>query len=174
MAITINKLIGGSINIITGGVEPAGNPKTKITFTDGTSQEYDWSGEITQQTMVDAGLYNNDIGYWIKEPQTVEIGTGVTSIGDGVFESCYNLTSVTIPNSVTSIGSVFSNCRAMTLVTIPNSVTSIGQHAFYGCIALTSITFSGKDKQTVQNMANYSWSLKTGCVLHCTDGDITV
>ena len=47
MAITINKLIGGSINIITGGVEPAGNPKTKITFTDGTSQEYDWSGEIT-------------------------------------------------------------------------------------------------------------------------------
>ena len=48
--------------------KPVVSPKTKITFTDGTSQEYDWSGEINQQTMVDAGLYNNDIGYWIKEP----------------------------------------------------------------------------------------------------------
>ena len=36
--------------------KPAGNPKTKITFKNGTSQEYDWSGEINQQTMIDAGL----------------------------------------------------------------------------------------------------------------------
>ena len=68
MAITINKLIGGSINIITGGVEPAGNPKTKITFTDGTSQEYDWSGEIKQQTILDSGLYSKDSYSWIKNP----------------------------------------------------------------------------------------------------------
>ena len=42
--ININKLVGGSITITT---KPVANPKTKITFTDGTSQEYDWSGEIT-------------------------------------------------------------------------------------------------------------------------------
>ena len=45
--------------------KPAGNPKTKITFTDGTSQEYDWSGEITGKTMIDAGLFD-DYG-WTKE-----------------------------------------------------------------------------------------------------------
>ncbi|MEE1000816.1 MAG: leucine-rich repeat protein, partial [Bacteroidales bacterium] len=46
-----------------------------------------------------------------------------------------SLTSVTIPNSVTSIGNyTFSGCYDLTSVTIPNSVTSIGGSAFSGCI----------------------------------------
>ena len=49
-------------------------------------------------------------------------------------------TSVTISNSVTSIGvSAFSYCSGLTSVTIPNSVTSIGDWAFSGCSGLTSI-----------------------------------
>ena len=51
--------------------KPAGNPKTKITFYDGEShdsQEYDWSGEITRQKMIDAGLYHGDAHVWIKKP----------------------------------------------------------------------------------------------------------
>ena len=51
--------------------KPVGNPKTKITFYDGEShdsQEYDWSGEITRQKMIDAGLYNGDAHVWIKKP----------------------------------------------------------------------------------------------------------
>ena len=56
---------------------------TKITFADGTSQKYSWSGDITQQTMIDAGLH--DGSSWIKEPQTVEIESEVTGIGDSVF-----------------------------------------------------------------------------------------
>lgn len=43
-------------------------PKTKITFTDGTSQEYDWSGEITNRTMVDAGLLADGNPIWLKNP----------------------------------------------------------------------------------------------------------
>lgn len=54
--------------------KPAGNPKTKITFTDGSSQEYDWSGEITQQTMIDAGLWDTNY-HWMKNPSSIEIGT---------------------------------------------------------------------------------------------------
>ena len=82
--------------------KPAASPKTKITFADGTSQEYDWSGKINYKTMTGAGLAENNA--WIKQPQTVEIGTNVTSIGNYVFEDCKSLTSVTIPDSVTSIG----------------------------------------------------------------------
>ena len=44
---------------------------------------------------------------------------------------CTSLTSVTIPNSVTSIGDyAFDDCTSLTSVTIPNSVTSIGSGAF--------------------------------------------
>ena len=52
----------------------------------------------------------------------------------GTFEGCTSLTSVIIPNSVTSIGTAaFFRCYNLTSVTIPNSVTTIGEDAFYGC-----------------------------------------
>lgn len=50
------------------------------------------------------------------------------------FDGCTRLTSITIPNSVTSIGeSAFSGCINLTSVTIPNSVTTIGAYAFSAC-----------------------------------------
>ena len=48
--------------------KPIANPKTKITFTNGTSQEYDWSGTIDRQTMIDARLYDINEYTWVKEP----------------------------------------------------------------------------------------------------------
>ena len=72
---------------------------------------------------------------------SIIIPNSVTSIGEYAFSDCTGLTSVTIPNSVTSIGSnAFSNCTGLTSVTIPNSVTSIGSNAFSNCTGLTSVT----------------------------------
>ena len=72
---------------------------------------------------------------------SITIPNGVTSIGVGAFEDCWSLISITIPNSVTSIeGEAFFGCSSLTSITIPNSVTSIGYNAFNGCSGLTSIT----------------------------------
>ena len=65
----------------------------------------------------------------------------VKSIKSYVFYKCSGLTSVTIPEGVTSIGvEAFGNCSGFTSITIPEGVTSIGNSAFYNCSKLTSIT----------------------------------
>ena len=72
---------------------------------------------------------------------SVTIPNSVTSIGASAFYGCSSMTSIIIPNSVTSIGDeVFSGCTSLTSVTIHNSVTSIGWVMFSGCTSLTSIT----------------------------------
>ena len=68
----------------------------------------------------------------------------LTEIKDYVFHGATCLTSLTIPTSVTSIGSsAFFGCSGLTGdLVIPNSVTWIGSSAFYGCSGLTgSLTF---------------------------------
>ena len=65
----------------------------------------------------------------------------VTSIGNNAFNSYTNLKNITIPSSVISIGNyAFYTCTSLTDITFSNSITSIGNYAFHSCTSLTDIT----------------------------------
>ncbi|MBQ2878191.1 MAG: leucine-rich repeat domain-containing protein [Bacteroidaceae bacterium] len=83
---------------------------------------------------------------------SVTIGNSVTTIGKYEFSGCSGLTSITIPNSVTTIEKyAFSECTGLTSITIGNSVTTIGEEAFGSCTGLTSINLLGETPPSVGN-----------------------
>jgi hypothetical protein len=100
-------------------------------------QAQDFSYTITSGTITITG-YTGPGGAVII-PSTIG-SLPVTSIGERAFGWSTILTSVTIPNGISSIeGEAFINC-SLTTVTIGSSVTNIGEQAFAGCTSLTSVT----------------------------------
>ena len=78
--------------------------------------------------------------YEMPDNTTVIIQDGTTVLSDHLF-SYSKLSSVTIPESVTSIGKyAFSGCDGLTSIEIPSGTTYIGERAFSGCRNITSIT----------------------------------
>jgi hypothetical protein len=69
-------------------------------------------------------------------------GMAVTSIGDQAFYQVGYMSSVTIPDSVTSIGEAAFEESGLTNITIPSSVTGMGEYAFSECEVLTSATIA--------------------------------
>ena len=79
--------------------------------------------------------------FWnCKSLTSVHIPDSVTSIGKGAFWGCESLTSIHIPDSVTNIEEyAFYHCTSLTSVHIPDSVTTIRKMAFWECTSLTSV-----------------------------------
>lgn len=102
------------------------------------------SGEMTEAPWKS---YSSYIAY-------VSFPEGLTNIVDEAFSSS-KFTSITIPNSVTSIGErAFYFCERLTSVTIPNNVTYIGQSAFASCYSMTSVTIGN----SVEGILEYTFA----------------
>ncbi|MCK9335863.1 MAG: leucine-rich repeat protein, partial [Candidatus Cloacimonetes bacterium] len=85
--------------------------------------------------------------------KNVTIGNGVTTIGYRAFSGCTNLTSVTFGTSVTTIGELaFDSCTNLTSVVIPDSVTSMGDRVFEECTSLETVTI-GNGVTTIGDQA---------------------
>lgn len=65
-------------------------------------------------------------------------------LNHGTFHSCFSLTNIAIPESVTSIaGKAFARCASLRNITIPKSVTRIEERAFQECKNLKNVHFMG-------------------------------
>jgi hypothetical protein len=131
--------------------------KVKAIGDNETYKNSDWSSTVNYTVMpneptlgLQFTLINNGTAYSVSRGTATDSiivippiynGLPVTIIEEWGFWDYAAMTSVIIPNSVTSIGySAFDGCIGLTNVTVPNSVTSIGYGAFNNCNNLTSIT----------------------------------
>ena len=126
-------------------------PSEGLTFTLGSIDYYIVTsvGTCTDTNIVIPDTYNdlpvkgidNWAFYGCDSLTSVVIPDGVTTIGDYAFKNCSGLNSVDIGNGLISIGDyAFQYCNSLTSVTIPDGVTIIGDYAFYDCDSMTSVT----------------------------------
>lgn len=86
-------------------------------------------------------FYTDDYPIYLREYiRTIRVPEGVTRIGAYAFESCFNLTELTLPATLTEIGEgAFDQCDNLTSVTLPDQLTTLGAYAFRGCTSLVSM-----------------------------------
>ena len=87
---------------------------------------------------------------------SVTIPDSVTSIPDSAFGFCSQLTNISIPNSVTYIGfSAFNSCTSLKSITLPSSLSTIQSEAFYNCGNLKTIRIP----VSVTSIGNYAFDV---------------
>lgn len=110
-----------------------------------TQREYDSNttyyipSSLRSVTITGGNIYYNAF-YSCSSLTSITIPNSVTSIGKRAFSGCSSLTSISLGNNISVIvEGVFYECTSLTSIDIPNSVTSIGYDAFSQCSSLTKV-----------------------------------
>ncbi len=160
------------------GCSPFRSAPMKTIQVDSNNQRFSVKSNILYENRED-GSPKQAIAFAISSTaRTVEILAGTEKIGDCAFCKASNLSSVTFPESLVTIGmdafynsglrelrlpdslttigdSAFADCHNIVEVTIPDSVTTLGQYTFLGCTALTTVSI-GKGATTLSNPFQYA------------------
>ena len=82
--------------------------------------------------------------------QSAVVGSGITVLREYAMSYLYNMTSVSLPDTLTEIGwEVFLGASKLTSITIPKSVTKLGYRPFRSCSALTEVRFLGHAPESI-------------------------
>ena len=105
-----------------------------------------WKNSRAQIKRVNIGEGVTNIGnfafYGCTALTEVNIASTVTDIGNEAFYNCTSLTSIDIPGGVTRIGTgAFENCENLANIALPETMVTIEDFAFAGCKALTTLNF---------------------------------
>ena len=144
------------------------NKSSHITVTKGSSS----NGYVGYYAL---SVYNSDSG--VTESQLID-DNGYTIYTDGAENILLDYsgveTNLVLPSYITQIHQrAFDSDRSLTSIEIPDSVTSIGDYAFFLCSSLTNITYMGTKEQWKAIIKGNSWDRATGSyIITCTDGTI--
>ena len=114
------------------------------------------NGELITDLVIPADIYvvKDDAFECCTCIKSVTIHDSVTSIGNYAFQLCDSLSKVTIGKGVVNIGDLaFNGCFTIEKIVIPNTVETIGNHAFNGCNSLSKI----KIGQNVESIGEYAF-----------------
>ena len=107
-------------------------------------------------------LYSPLYEIHLNKIHSVTIPQSVTSIGEDAFTNCRGLNSLTIDDAAISIGSwAFAQCYSLSSLSLGKKITTIGDHAFDDCRALTSVTIPQSVTSIGQKAFNSCISLTT-------------
>ena len=166
----ISVLDYGETDLSTGGSATIGSGKCgdtanwtltadgKLTIT-GTGNIWDAPGGSVWHTGEGMKLRWDGLNGYIKK---VEIGQGITRIGQRAFMNCPQLTAVSFASSVETIGEyAFAMCEKLPQITLPNTVKTLQSNAFYQCVRLESASLSSKMEKVPENAFIGCTALKT-------------
>jgi hypothetical protein len=132
--------------------------------TDDDNENYEYSEysglyyTIDDDQITITGLADDSITE-LEIPNYIE-GLPVTAIYDEAFKECRNIITVTIPDSVTSIGAgAFWFCENLTSIVIPDGVTKIEDHTFLACYELENVIIPNSVTYIGDSAFGYCWKL---------------
>ena len=91
---------------------------------------------------------------------SITIPESITTIGNWAFQSCSSLTTITLPNGVSEMfEQAFGSCSNLESIYLPRSLKTIGRNIFLNCPKLKNIYYEGSKTEWNQINKHEEWDL---------------